>query len=346
MARLGNDSLCLLLGGIGWAFLLRAIRDGDRLRDYAGLGLVLGLGFLTKAFYVGIAAGASAFVALRLFSAWRAGAPAQQLRRQAVGLAVVTALPWVIGGTWYLYQFLDYGAVTGSLEQIMIRQHGGLIAGLASTFSIPLFLRGIATIFGTFMWGGSGSLVRFPELFHAPMLVLEFLVFGTYLWILLRTRLGNLAWAPLLLAAPVFAGLCYHVLMRIVLSGHGVGTLGTPGWYLHILSVPLAYAAAIALGRLLGHRAGGPLVLALAAYTFGYLLVATAFQLLFYSGCVFKHPETKHFAFPDAPACAGGAGEIFDRLALLGYPGIGLPLLALGFGLGGYGLWRGLKRKP
>lgn len=346
MARLGNDSLCLLLGGVGWAFLLRAVRDGDRPRDYAWLGLVLGLGMLTKAFYVGIAAGAAAFVALRLCASWRDGAPADRLRRLGLGLAAVTGLPWVIGGTWYLYQFLAHGAATGSLEQIMIQEHGGLAAGLASTFTIPLFLRGIATIFGTFMWGGSASLARLPELFHAPLLVLEFLVFGTYLWTLLRARAGSLSWAPLLLAGPVFAGLCYHVLMRIVLSSHGVGTLGTPGWYLHILTVPLAFAAAIALGRLLGHRAGRPLVLALAAYAFAYLLVATAFQLLFYSGCVFKHPLTKHFTFPEVSACAGGAADILDRLALLAYPVIGLPLLALGFALGGYGLWRGLARNP
>lgn len=346
MARLGNDSLGLLLTGIGWAFLLRAIRHGDRPRDYAALGLVLGLGFLTKAFFVGIAAGASVFVAMRLVSAWRAGAPPPQTRRLALGLAAVTALPWALGGAWYLHQFLAHGAATGSLEQIMIQEHGGLVAGLADTFTLSLFLRGVATIFGTFMWGGSASLARLPELFHAPLLVLEFLLFGTYLWTLLRTRLGSLPWAPLLLASPVFAGLCYHVLMRIVLSGHGVGTLGTPGWYLHILTVPLAFAAAIALQRLLGHRAGRPLVLALAAYTFGYLLVATYFQLLFYSGCVFKHPQTKHFTFPEVPACAGGAAEILDRLALLAYPAIGLPLLALGFPLGGYGLWRGLKRNP
>ena len=88
------------------------------------------------------------------------------------------------------------------------------------------------------------------------------------------------------------------------------------------------------------------MVFALAAYTFGYLLIASLFQLLFYSGCVFKDPLTKHFAFPDAPACPGGAAEIYDRLALLGLPGIGLPLLALGLALGGYGLWRGLGRNP
>jgi hypothetical protein len=346
MARLGNDSLGLLLAGTGWALLLRAVQDGDRPRDYAGLGLVLGLGMLTKAFFVGIAAGAAAFVALRLFAGWRARAPEQQIRRRALGLAAVAGLPWVLGGTWYLYQLLAHGAVTGSLEQIMIKAHGGLIAGLADTFTVPLFLRGIATIFGTFMWGGTGSVVRLPEIFHAPMLAFEFLVFGTYLWLLLRSRAADLAWGPLLLAGPVFLGLCYHVLMRIVLSGHGVGTLGTPGWYLHILAAPLAFAAAVALERLLAHRAGRPLVLALAGYTFAYFVVATQFQLLFYSGCVFKDPATKHFAFPDTPACAGGAPEVLERLAFLALPWIGLPLLALGLCLGGYGLWRGLARTP
>jgi hypothetical protein len=344
MARLGNDSLCLLLAGTAWALLLRGIRDGDRPRDYAGLGIVLGLGLLTKAFFVGIAAGAALFVALRLFGQWRAGAPAPRLRRLALGLAAVAALPWALGGAWYLYQLLAHGAVTGSLEQIMIKAYGGLVAGLADTFTPALFLRGIATVFGTFMWGGSGSLARLPEIFHAPLLLLEFLVFGTYLWLLLRARAGDLAWAPLLLAGPVFAGLCYHVLMRIVLSGHGVGTLGTPGWYLHIVAVPLAFAAALALRRLLDHRAGRPLVLALAAYTYAYFLVATLFQLLFYSGCVLKDPASKHFAFPAGPAC--DAGTVLERLAFLGLPWLGLPLLALGFALGGYGLWRGLARNP
>ena len=51
-ARLGNDSLCLLLVGATWALLLRLLQGEGRWASAAALGVVLGLGLLTKAFFL------------------------------------------------------------------------------------------------------------------------------------------------------------------------------------------------------------------------------------------------------------------------------------------------------
>ncbi len=336
MARLGNDSLCLLLMGAGWYLLLRTMARGDPLSGYAGLSLMLGLGLLTKAFFMGITGGVTVFLALRLYLGWRSGASRQSLARQGVGLAATAVLPWAIGGGWYLYQRITYGATTGALEQMAVQQFGGVFAGLADTFSWTRLARGMATIFGTFIWGGTGSLARVPEAFHAPLLALEFGILGAYLISLRRFRTGPLNWAPLLIAGPVFLGLCYHVLIRLVLSGHGVGTLGTPGWYLHILAAPLGFAAAIGLSILWSRRWTRWILAILIAYTFAYFIAAIGFQLMFYAGCLEKVAETKHFGFPGEPACSGGLAAVFGHLELLGQPALGIPFLVTGVGIAAF----------
>lgn len=346
MARLGNDSLCLLLMGAGWFLLLQTMARGDPVSGYLGLSVTLGLGLLTKAFFMGIAGGVVLFFALRLFGEWRSGASRADLARQGTGLAVAALLPWAIGGGWYLYQRITYGATTGALEQMAVQQFGGVISGLADTFSWTRLGRGMATIFGTFIWGGTGSLARIPELFHAPLLALEFGIFGAYLYHLARFRTAPLNWAPLLIAAPMFLGLCYHVLIRLVLSGHGVGTLGTPGWYLHMLAAPLGFAAALGLINLGSSRRLRLILAALFAYTFVYFLVAFGYQLMFYAGCMVKVPETKHFGFPAEPACSGGLPAVFQHLETLGQPRLGIPLVVAGLAMAAFALVRGFRHLP
>lgn len=344
MARLGNDSLCLLLMGAAWYLLLRTLARGDPLGGYGGLGVVLGLGLLTKAFFMGIAGGVAMFLALRLHSGWRSGAPRPELTRQGIGLAVAALLPWAIGGGWYVYQHITYGASTGALEQMAVQQFGGVTGGLADAFSWGRLARAMATIFGTFIWGGTASLARIPELFHVPLLALEFAVFGAYLYSLARLRARPLGWAPLLIGAPMFLGLCYHVLIRLVLSGHGVGTLGTPGWYLHMLAAPLGFAAGLGVMRLCSSRPLRRILAALVAYTLAYFLVAFGHQLLFYAGCIVKVPETKHFGFPAGPACSGGLLEVIQHLETLGQPWLGIPLVAAGLAMAAFALVRGFRR--
>ncbi len=295
-ARLGNDSLCLLLTGGVWALLLRTLRgDGGRLTA-AALGAVLGLGLLTKAFFLPIGAGVAVVL---LVNGWTSERRRDRLAQAALTGAVALAL----GGWWYLQKAMQTGSITGADEFIKLKQAGGM-AALADGFSVTELLRGLWLMLATFVWAGTWSLASLPDLLLlAPLALLALLTFD-YAASLRRSDL--LGWTPLILAAPMAAGLIYHVFVWMA----GTGAF-TPGWYVHILAAPLGLAVARGWRR--------PRLLAvLIALTGLYTVAAWAFQLSLFSGCAAKLGDDPHYSLQ-------GAGCFIDlhALAALGHPALG-----------------------
>ncbi len=308
-ARLGNDSLCLLETAIAWVLLLRLLKGRGGWVSAAGLGAALGLGLLTKAFFLPISAGALAILALRWF--WS--------DRTAAGLGrvvAIAALALAVGGWWYVIQATQSGSLIGSDEFARFNHSGGL-AALAQASPIGL-LRNLTVIPATFVWAGSWSLVRPPEILLLPLLGLLAVALWNYAQ---RLRASGLkgetlaTWAPVALAAPFLAGLGYHALV----ASAGVGA-ETPGWYLHILAAPLGYAIALSWRR--------PLLMGLlTAYGAVFALVLWAEQLALFSGCATKGPD-KHYDFDQGCLIAPRV------LQALGHPGLGAVCLVLGVALG------------
>jgi hypothetical protein len=326
MARVGNDSLSLLLAGVSWALLLRVLRSGDRPRDYALLGGMLGLGLLTKAFFVPIGAGIAIFLALRIYLLHRDGASAET-RSRLIGLALTLVVAAILGAPWYLYKWLIYGAMSGSVDQILVDQSGGVVAGLEEKFSLYSLVRGIAGIVASFAWAGTWTLARLPEIFLGPLVLLPILVLGAYLVSLRHVPLSSPEWAPTFLVTPVVVGLVYHLLLRIVLVGAGVGT---PGWYLHMLAPALGYAFAIGTAIVFRQPLLRRLGSALSIYAFGYFAVAAWAHLLLFSGCLVKVADTKRFGLAGDPQCMVDLPTVLSRLEVLGHPAVGLPLICTG----------------
>lgn len=314
LARLGNDSLCLLLCGIAWGLLLRLSERLSRPVSIAALGLVLGLGLLTKAFFLPIGVGAAAYLA---FVGWRAG----RLVSGVLAAGAVLVVAGAIGGWWYGSQYAVTHDLTGGADFVNLKRQGGLAAGLGRNFSLPALLRGLAALFATFAWTGTWSLARPPEiLILGPLLLV-----GVPLFWWLRDLRGKppLAWAPLFLAAPLLASLAYHVIAFIALTGRGAST---PGYYLHILAAPLAFAVAMGWRR-------GPVMTGLFAYTALFTLMVWGLEVSMISGCAAKLGEDPHFSFQGATCLVDGAQ--LHRLAhplLAGAAAIGA-LVALGLAL-------------
>ena len=311
-ARLGNDSLCLLLASVVWALLLDIFRDRRPWAAAVLLGLALGLGLLTKAFFLPISAG----VGLVLLA--RAGA--SRRRADLAQAAVAGVLALALGGGWYLARQAATGSLIGADEFIRLN---ALHGGGAAAVSPPEILRGLAAIPATFLWAGSWSLARLPEAcLLAPALTLGLVLFdyGRSLPPLsLRPgREDILAWAPVALAAPLAAGLLYHVYAWAA----GAAAV-TPGWYFHILAAPLGFAVALGWRR--------PRVLAATVgATAVYTLVSWAAQASMYGGCAAKLGADKHYSL-------AGARCLVDIPALgaLGWPLAGAGWLAAGLVLAG-----------
>jgi hypothetical protein len=306
MARLGNDSLCLLLMGLGWHLLLRLL-DRREPRTALLLGLILGLGLLTKALFLPITVGT---VALLGVAAFRDGGR-QYLRSTALVLVAAA----VLGGGWYVQNLLSTGSLIGAADLLKVERAGGLWSRIGSTFNIAGFLHGIGGIATSFAWAGTWSYGRLSPLYTLPVLLLA--AFPTVDWLaqLRGARLPVIA--PVFLAGPIILGLVYHWLTQMTLGGGGNGT---PGWYLHILHGPLALALVV------GWRRRGILMM-LAGYALLFHAACWVMQLSLFSGCAFKAGDYKYVQL-------GSCLIEPSHLAVLGEPTLGMAALALAVSLG------------
>jgi hypothetical protein len=320
MARLGNDALCLLLAALVFRQTLEMEARGHTIRSGALLGLWLGLGLLTKAFFLPISAGGMAWLGWRWLAEGRGTG-----RLKAMAVTALTA--GLIGGWFYVWQLAAHGTPTGGDEFIRFAEEGSVLAGLAENFSLPALVRGLAAIAGSFAWAGTWSLTRPPEILLAGPVLLMGFVLARCLW---RARsLPPAALLPLFMAAPMAAGLVYHLLVRIAFTGAGSGT---PGWYLHILAPALIVAVAA------GWRGSRLIAPALAAWSAGLLALGMTLQLSLFSGCAGKGPGRRYDL--SASDCLIDTAQ----LSALGRPGLaaGVGLAAASLAL--YAAWRTCRR--
>ena len=316
MARLGNDCLCLLLMGIGWYLVLRLISQ-RQVKIAALLGLVLGLGLLTKAFFVPILAGC---IFLFCFHELR-----ERDGRQFRNALVILITAAVVGGGWYINKYLTVGSFIVANDIMAVQVRGPVWAQIVQSFHPVEFLRGIGQLVTSFAWAGTWSYGRFSPIFTAPVILLAIL--PLFNWMIRLRWAPTPVIAPLFLAAPMVLGLAYYLLTQIA---RGSGASGTPGWYLHILAGPLGLALVIGWRQRL-------ILGALAAYAIAFHIVVWTAQLSLFSGCAFKSGDYKYIQF-DFASCFIDP----SRLAVLGEPLLGglALVLACAAGLGACLQWR------
>lgn len=322
MARLGNDSFCLFFMGLSWAVLLRLLNMpanafAARLKTAAALGLLLGLGALTKAFFLPATAGICLYLFLRdFFAAKRAGLTL--VKAGLKGAAAATILAGVfaaLSGWWYLGKLLHEGSLSGGNDFIMLKEKGDFAALLAQNFSIPLFTRRILSLYLGFVWAGTWSFAKLP--FHSvAILGLGFsAIILAWIYSLYKDRLWLRAeGAPLFIVGPVVLGLVYHVLTQIAAGPDGIIT---PGWYLHIFAVPLGLSIAIGARFLWLSLAGRAVVLGGLVFALFFGALAEFYQLTLFSGCSAKLGDDRAY---HPLACFGDIGTMWSRLDIIANP--------------------------
>ena len=156
-AAVNNDSLAILLGSLGLFLLLRLWQDDPDPRRawwrYVGLGIVLGLGLLTKLSLGGLllVSGLALFL-----QAWRK----RDWRLLFGGGSLVLIPALLLSGWWFVRNWQLYGDLTGLNVFIAVQ----------GTRDTPLDWAGWISEFGTFYrtyWGLFGGVnVAAPELFY------------------------------------------------------------------------------------------------------------------------------------------------------------------------------------
>jgi hypothetical protein len=302
MARMGNDSLCLLLMGIAWWLMLRLLAD-RKIATTLWLGLILGLGLLTKAFFVPILVGCAG---LLCFHELR-----ERDGRQIRNAAILLVSACVVGGGWYLYRYLMVGNFIVANDIMAVQQHGSVLAQIMNSVGLGGVLRGIGQLTVSFAWAGTWSYGRFPPIFTLPVILLALL--PLFNWLIKLRWAPTPVIAPLFVVTPMLLGLGYYMLTQIA---RGPGAAGTPGWYLHIMAGPLS------LALIMGWRQR-IILAALSAYALVYHAVLWAMQLSLFSGCAFKAGDYKYTQFD-----LGNCFILPERLGVLGEPLLGALALA------------------
>ncbi len=317
-ARIGNDSLCLLLTGlVSWLLVLQERSPRSRGLPIA-IGIVLSCGLLTKAFFVAIVASLMLFFA---FARVRSGAARR--RPDAGRLAAMFVLPILVGGAWYGSNLVAYGDVVGGNDAIRLAGAGGYAANLAEHFSLRAMGRAVASTVGTFLWGGSWSLVHMPLPMLAAMAVLPALATAAFLCHVVSLPLSDLRWLPVWLLLTFGFGLVHHMVIGIALNGNGT----TPGWYLHILLPWVAPALGSGLVALRSVRWLRPVLVGLLVHAGVFAVAAVWFQAALFAGCATKGDD-KAYAFPTGDFCLQDLSGVREHLAVIGWPAVTMACFA------------------
>jgi hypothetical protein len=335
MARIGNDSLCALLLSVLWILCLRVFFINNSIKVSVLIGLFMGLGCLTKAFFLPLSAGIIFSLSLQQFTK-------KDLLNKITVLKIllIPMIMFITSGWWYLGNWLEGSALLGSDEMNILKESGGIIKGLKQYFSVKAWLRGHAAIIASLGWSSTWSWARPPYLYIAPLAIAVAFITISYLWVLRSHKITAFAWLPFWSALPVIMGFSYHVLIRIALTGEG---RGTGGYYL-LFMVPVI-GSTIGLGLLnFWHKKKFRFFVALLGlYAVSFSIVITWAQILLFSGIIFKSGNNKFYQFPYHFPPYFGIPNALTNLSAIAYPKLGTFCLITGavpFIIGLILLWR------
>lgn len=333
-ARVGNDALVVLLFGLIWAWAVQRLMTPLSWWWYVGLGVLLGLGGLSKVIFLPIT------LVMIGWLAWmglNADEPRERVRTW-FGSLLTAGLVVSIASRGYLANIAERGSLTG-LQELAHRDGMGSPLWLAGFEQPLMFLKGVLNIGLTFIWGGTASSAYPPVILMLPLWIMTaVLVAASLLRVRLRDPLTVLAAA---LVSGVLISLVYYLLIR--LADEKVGA-GTPGWYLHILAAPLSLLFALGANEL---KQRWVFTVTLGRVWLGYAVclfaVVTWLQLALFTGCTFKTATRRIYASEDW-RCLADISAMYQGLERLAYPAAGVVCFAIAVALLGFAgrRWRGV----
>jgi hypothetical protein len=324
MGRLGNDSLITVLAAFTFLAVYR-LSSADSVRNHLLLGATVGLALLTKATFLPVAAAVFVMLAIRVYLARHIP---EHFGARIRGFLACAAVVGCVCGWWYVAKLVETGSFIGSHDDVTVKAAGGILAGLKKNVDLEVALRTPWGLVGSFLWAGTWSFILPPRMTVVPIVGLAALIaFGV--WRHLRRQplqpVDGLAVLSLVLFA---AALVQHSLVLLAVTGNAA-----PAWYLH--SIAPVLAVLVGYGVANAARAAWSRALTAAAFIYApfFLAGATLLNLLFFAGCAPVIPGRRYFALADGLGCLADAPRMYDNLAVLASPGIGLVLFTVGWSL-------------
>ncbi|HTX34421.1 MAG TPA: glycosyltransferase family 39 protein [Bryobacteraceae bacterium] len=288
VARVSNDCLAVVLFTLLTVWAVAAARDGSKesvRRDWL-LGLVLGLGLLTKAYFL------TAVPALALVLGRRCWRPF---------LAAAAVAGW-----WYVRNLATTGTLTGLSESVMLRDLG-VWGVLRRAPSLPWRTAADAILFSHLYFGGWSSLTVRSWMYHL------------FFAVVLAAAIG-LAWRwrerPIRVLAALYAAFWLGEFYNALLEWLSKGLPGSMGWYLYAVVGAEVVLCVAGIAALLPQRFRGwtaPVGALLFALFDLYTVHLVAIP--YYSGMIRHKPNGAPGTFHLADFRAVGWSGAFHRLS-------------------------------
>ncbi len=220
IARIGNESLAIAIAS--WIILLLLRKKAP------ALGIALGLGLITKAYFL-------VFI------------PVLILRRRVYSLAVAIA----IGGWWYWRNLRLTGTLTGEIMDVASKSLSWRVK--LAAFGKVHWLRAIDTALWTHIWNGAWSFLTVKSWMYRVFEAIFAIVLIMLIYALIKRPFGRFKRKLALLLsieALFIAGISYQT-VSMYLAG---GVPFAPGWYFYALIVAEALLLAAGMLLLVGRR--------------------------------------------------------------------------------------------
>jgi hypothetical protein len=233
VAPISNDSLGVPLFSALVLLVLRYFNGPPRTRDAVAVGIALGLGLLTKAYFL---TALPAITAIFLIAYLRN----RRDKRLFSHFVVIALVSFVIAGWWYLRNYSLYHNWSG-MQEITLTANLSFIDRLSAVTRVP-WAFSVMSMLKEHIWLGNTSTHALSRAVYRVGYLLIFLSIIGFVktqWIRRRVRQpappdNNLV-TLLIFYSFFLLGVLYHTLVNFILVGV---PSGTGGWYLYAVIVP------------------------------------------------------------------------------------------------------------
>lgn len=316
LCRVGNESLAIVLYTALVYLTLKVVEGPERTGRGWLLGVVLGLGLLTKAYFL------TALPLLTLLFAWGLWRRSGWRREIFLEGALAGSIALLLSG-WVYWRNLRLTGVwfpqPGS-ETIRDLPFTGL---LGRTGEVD-WSNVAGSVFRSHIWFGGWSFLQIRSWMYdlfGFILLLAMVGLGVLIWQLWRKAQTSARLLPCpahLLVLVAFYGLfvlgvAYHALLMFVLWDASAST----GWYLYSLVVPEVILASLGLFALVPARWRGWILPAATSLFVLLDLYATHFLLIpYYTGLIAHRPNGQLASFYASQLGEVGVGTVLERLTV------------------------------
>ncbi len=303
ICRVGNDSLAIVMFSALTLLLLLAVGPGKQ-KWFIAAGVVLGVGLLTKAYFL-TAIPAYLAIAAYSFFRWRKTRKATLFSAAlGIGISLLVSFPWywrahALTHTW-----------SGEENDAAAAQHGiGHV--IHSVFHVH-WIGGVTSILVSHVWFGGWSFLKLPK----PVYLLFALGMGASAVGLVkvvaryRLRSGRL-FVLIALYGFFWAGLLYDILVVYI----GTGVSASDGWYMYAVVLPEMLLVAVSVYAVIPRRWQWAILPCLAAAFAAIDLYGVhALLLPYYTGMIGHVPGSDLVQGLALPRLLENHRLIFDRL--------------------------------